>query len=293
MNNFCNILSRYYWGKKIKILHLKNIFSLISNLLILCQSQSKPLCIQDLDCDSCEYWCLESEIYSSCFYKNKFCKRDSKIIYSSYLKEEYSIFYDNEPESYDFWGEVEYELENINDAIILFTNKNKTFSKENPIRCHYLINSINKNLVFPYLQIGIKNSSKISETSDLKTNIGIIFTLTDSDIEEIEAINDSELVGKYYLNPLKSATRIELFLDFETKNENPNEILEIEINFGKKFSNFTQKYHKRNYDDDYCSTSTSTTTSTTQESSSSDSGTIGGAIGGAVGGLVLFIIVVC
>ena len=224
-----------------------------------------------------------------------FCKNDSKIIYSSYLKEEYSFFYDNEPESYDFCGEIEYELENMNDTLILFTNKNKTFSKENPIRCHYLINSINKNTNFPYLQIGIKkNISKINETNYLKTDIGIIYTLSDSDIEEVEAINDSELVGKYYINSLKSATRLELFLDFELKNENPNEILEIKINFGKKFSNFTQKYYKTNYDDDYYSTSTSTTTSTTtQESSSSDSGTIGGIIGGAVGGVVIVIIIVC
>ena len=50
---------------------------------------------------------------------------------------EYSIFYDNEPESYDFCGEVEYELENINDTIILFSSKNKTFPEKNPIRCHY------------------------------------------------------------------------------------------------------------------------------------------------------------
>ena len=51
-----------------------------------------------------------------------FCKNDSKIIYSSNLKEEYSIFFDYEPESDDFCGEAEYELENMNDTIILFTS---------------------------------------------------------------------------------------------------------------------------------------------------------------------------
>ena len=87
------------------MLHIKNIISFINVFLLLSQSLSKPLCITNLDCDSCEYCGLESEIYSSCFYRNMFCKNDSKIIYSSYLKEEYSIFFDYEPESDDFCGE--------------------------------------------------------------------------------------------------------------------------------------------------------------------------------------------
>ena len=270
------------------MLPIKNILSFISFLLLLVQNQSKPLCIPSLDCDSCEYCGLESENYSSCFYRNMFCKDDSKIIFSSYLKEEYSIFYDNEPESYDLCGEVEYELENINDTIILFSSKNKTFPEKNPIRCHYLIDSINKNEEYPCLNIDIKNISNSNETSDLKTNIGIIFTLSDSEIEEVEAITDSELVGKYYINTLKSTTRFEIFLDFEPKKENPDEVLEIKINFGKKFSGFTQKYYKTNYNNE-----PTTTTSTTQESSSSDSSTLGGAIGGAAGGLIVIIVIFC
>lgn len=76
-----------------------------------------------------------------------------------------------------------------------------------------------------------------------------------------------------------------MFLDFEPKRENPNEILEIKLNFVKKFYNFTKKYYKTNYDDDY---SSSTSTSTSKESSSSDSATIGGAIGGVVGAIIFF-----
>ena len=78
---------------------------------------------------------------------------------------------------------MEYELENINDTIILFSSKNKTFPEKNPIRCHYLIDSINKNEEYPCLNIDIKNISNSNETSDLKTNIGIIFTLSDSEIK--------------------------------------------------------------------------------------------------------------
>ena len=217
-----------------------------------------------------------------------FCKNDSKIIYSSYLKEEYSIFFDYEPESDDFCGEVEYELEKMNDTIILFTSKNK----ESSIRCHYSINSINNSADYPYLQISLNNIPKSNETRDFKADIGVIFTLADSHKEEVEAINDSKLVDKYYINTLKSTARFEMFLDFEPKRENPNEILEIKLNFGKKFYNFTKKYYKTNYDDDY---SSSTSTSTSEESSSSDSATIGGAIGGGgvVGALIFFGIIYC
>ena len=82
---------------------------------------------------------------------------------------------------------MEYELENMNDTIILFTSKNK----ESSIRCHYSINSINKSADYPYLQISLNNIPKGNETRDFKADIGIIFTLADSHKEEVEAINDS------------------------------------------------------------------------------------------------------
>lgn len=281
-------------GINIIMLQIKNIISFIC-VLLLTQSLSKPLCVPALDCDSCQYCGLESEMYSSCFYRNMFCKNDSKIIYSSYLKEEYAIFFDNEPHFDDFCGEMEYELKNMNETIILFTSKNKTFPKESPIRCHYLINSINKNADYPYLQISIKNipqNNETKDTSDFKADIGAIFTSIDSDLEEVEIINDTELVDKYYINTLSSTTRLELLLDFEPKKENPNEVLEIKINYGQKFSNFTKRYYYKttydSYDDDY-----STSTSTSGESSSSDSSILGGAIGGGAAVLIVIVVIYC
>ena len=267
---------------------VENIFSFIFILLLLSQSYSKPLCLSNLDCHTCQHCGFESEDYSTCFYRNMFCKNDSKIIYSLYLKREYTFFFDNNPELDDFCGEVEYELENVNDTIILFTSKNKTFPKESPIRCHYLINSINNNSNNPYLQINLKNSSKNNETkniSDFKADIGAIFTLTDSNIEEVEAINVSELIDKYYINTLKSAKRLEIFLDFEPKKENQNDVLEIKLNFGKMFDNITKGY--------YNTYSVNISASYSDDSDSCSSAIIGIIIGLVSASLILFIIIYC
>ena len=280
-------------GINFKMLQTKNIFSFICVLLLLSKSHSKPLCTSNLDCDSCQYCGLESEVYSSCFYRNMFCKNDSKIIYSSYLKDEYEIFFYNDPELDNFCGEVEYDLENMNDTIILFNSENKAFPLESSLRCHYLINSINKSADYPYLELNIKNILKSNETktiSGFKADIGAIFTLSDSNIEEVETINDSEIVDKYYIKTLSSTTRLEMFLDFEPKKANPNEVLEIKLNFGQKFNNFTRRnYYRTNYDDDY----STTTSSTSKESSSSDSGTIAGATGGVAAIFIIGVIAYC
>ena len=267
----------------------KNLFSFIFTLIILSKCSTKPLCNSNLYCDSCDFCGLESASYSPCFYGNMFCKNDSKIIYSSYLKEEFTIFFDNDPELIDFCGEVEYELENMKEAITLFTNRNKTFPKNNLLRCHYLISSINESFGYPYLEINLEDlqrSNETKNTSDINAEINAIFKLIDSDLEEIEVINSSKLVDNYYIYPLRSITRFEIFIDIKLLKEKLNEVLEIKLNFGQKFHNSTARYYKTS-----TSTQGSTTTSTTEESDSISGSVIGGSIGGAVGFIVMGLIV--
>lgn len=274
------------------MLHFKNILIFFFVLLLFSESYNKPLCNSTLDCHTCDFCGLESENYFSCFYQNIFCLNDSKIIYSSYLKDEYTSFFENDPEIDDeLCGEIEYELENRNEGITIFTNKNKTFPKNSKIRCHYIIDSINKNYDLPYLEISMKNVSQSNETkitNGFKAEIGAIFSLTDSDREEVEIIKGQKLFEKFYINNLRSVTKLEIFLDFETDIEYPYEILEIKIDYGQIFSNFSNKYHSTYYDN-----AQSTSTSNSNESSSSSDALYGGIGGGAAAFILLCIVGYC
>ena len=237
----------------------QNFFALLCFIILIYQGYCKSLCNSSLECDLCDYCGFESKDYTSCLYKNIFCKNNSKIIYSPILKEDYISFFDIDNDLDDFCGQVEYELDDYEEAITIFTSKNKTFPKNKMIRCHYLIDSANNNKNFPFLEISTINSSESNESEKLNAEVNVIFSLKDSDSEEIEVINSSKLSDKFYKNSLKYYSKLEIFLDFEPTQGSQKDILEIKINFNEKFYNSNNRYYSTYYGDDY-STSVSVNT---------------------------------
>ena len=60
------------------------LFLCLLELLPKCYNQL--LCNHNLNCNICQYCGSEIKNYTSCFYYNIFCKNNSNIIYSIFLK---------------------------------------------------------------------------------------------------------------------------------------------------------------------------------------------------------------
>ena len=113
----------------------------------------KPLCNSNYNCTECESCLSEIQNYESCYYYNLFCKNNSQILYSSFLKNEYIQFFDGIPEMNSFCGKKKFVIGNKKDEIIIFDGRNKTFPRVENIHCHYLIDSVNNNSLYLFLYI--------------------------------------------------------------------------------------------------------------------------------------------
>ena len=264
---------------------LKTYILLLSCIktILLQNINPKPLCNSNYNCTECESCLSEIQNYESCYYYNLFCKNNSQILYSSFLKNEYIQFFDGIPEMNSFCGKKKFVIGNKKDEIIIFDGRNKTFPRVENIHCHYLIDSVNNNSLYPFLEIKKTKNSEINE-EDTGLEIGINNILTLSEGELAEAINCSKLSNTtYYRRYLHKVESLEIFVDFsEFEYGLLQDILEIKIIFENNIFNSSNLYYSKSYN-----------SSNSTSSSSSDSKDVFYGIGVVAAIAVLGLLIYC
>lgn len=213
---------------------IKNIFSIFILSFILYQNTISYICSINYECNKCDY-CGEEEInnYTACNYYNMFCRQytsyfDYYYSYSSFLKREYTDFFESNPLTYNFCGEKEYTVEDEKEVNI-FSSNNKIFVNDIFYHCHYIINVKENSEAF--LSFKLFKNEESNELRNLNFEITTMTFFYGQEKEEIQPIYPSNLRSYRKEILLESVKKIEIFLDFLEKDyKQPEEILEIKIN---------------------------------------------------------------
>ena len=245
-------------------IEIKNIFFIVILSFILYQNTTSYICSINYDCKKCNYCGEEINNYTTCNYYNMFCRQyytyfDYSYTYSSFLKREYTNYFESNPLTYNFCGKKEYTLEDEKEMNV-FSSDNKIFANDTFYHCHYIINV--KEDSGAYLTFKLFKNEKSNELRNLNFEITTMAYYYGQEKEEIQPIYPSNLRSYQKEILLESVEKIEIFLDFLEKDyKQPEEILEIKIN-------------------DADST-------TSKKSSSSSLGTVFGSLAGSIGAIAL------
>ena len=215
---------------------------LFFNLLV--QQAVENICHRSIYCGICSFCGESTNNYTSCFYYNILCQSDYLGLlevykYSPLLKNTLINLFKNDSDITNFCGQEEYNFESIASNITIFNNKDKIFPKDKYIHCHYLINTTNIIKNEPYLSFVLSNNSNSTELKSLQFELFTIYTNSQTK-EKIEPIKYSNLQKYENLKLIEEIKIIDIFLDFlELNHDQPEEILEIKLNFKKNNTNST------------------------------------------------------